>query len=658
MAANGRIPTSNLSALPKSWSNRGRDEYLRRDAFESLSRALNRAVADSGENFQIWDAYRSLSEQVAMLQKNYYAVGGGRRAGDRSYRGVTYRRRSGRPATASPGYSNHGTGLAIDIHSTGIQNWFKKNGRTYGWTWDEGRRLGESWHFVYNPALDQMKHEGLLDHSWVQKIVGAEVDGKIGTGTVKKIKEWQKANGLTADGKVGAGTKKKMRGEIEVITEEIAAVADEAVFRGVAGEYFSRSEWTSNPKEAVVLADNPERIQTEIYIHYPGQGSDIGDAPKSSTKNRINGYYRSHVSGEYSDIAYNLAVDQGGNIWELRGIDRQSGANGGTTTNRRGQAILVLVGNDEIPTDNCIAGIRKAVSMIRDMHSEAKDILGHQESFEASTECPGVHLMALVDAGALDPDNDPASAGATSAPKNTSGVVDVDGRWGRETSEEIQTRLGVRADGRMGPDSWRAMQALFGTPADGIVSKQSHRHDALGNGISPNGWDYTGPNSSGSTLIKKLQTAVGATADGVLGGGTIKLTQKKLNSDPRFLKGKGFTDVDGRFGTDTVKAAQRFLNSEGANLKVDGKAGHNFWKAWQKFLGTHVDGKVSNQSHRAEDLGNGITQGWEYTGPNSSGSTMVRALQTWAGATPDGVWGEGTTAAIQRKLISLGYEVS
>src|SRR5699024_603155 len=71
-------------------------------------------------------------------------------------------------------------------------------------------RVGENWHFRYVPSLDQMKHEGLLDHAAVQRVVGATVDGKIGTGTVAKIKAWQKAHGLTADGKVGAKTKQKM----------------------------------------------------------------------------------------------------------------------------------------------------------------------------------------------------------------------------------------------------------------------------------------------------------------------------------------------------------------------------------------------------------------------------------------------------------------
>src|SRR5690606_41672203 len=61
-------------------------------------------------------------------------------------------------------------GRAVDIHPAAIQNWFKANGRLYGWSWDEGRRVGENWHFRYVPSLDQMKHEGLLDHAAVQRV--------------------------------------------------------------------------------------------------------------------------------------------------------------------------------------------------------------------------------------------------------------------------------------------------------------------------------------------------------------------------------------------------------------------------------------------------------------------------------------------------------
>ena len=72
------ISRSSATKLPNSWSNRGRDEYLHPDAYATLSRALNIAVADTGVNFQIWDALRDLDEQVARLKQNYRRVSRGR----------------------------------------------------------------------------------------------------------------------------------------------------------------------------------------------------------------------------------------------------------------------------------------------------------------------------------------------------------------------------------------------------------------------------------------------------------------------------------------------------------------------------------------------------------------------------------------------------
>lgn len=646
MEANGRIPTSNLAALPTSWSNKGEQEYLRRDAYESLTRALNRAVADSGENFQIWDAYRSLSEQVSILKRYYYAVSVGRRTGDRSLGGVTYRKRSGLPAAASPGHSNHGTGTAIDIHSTGIQNWFKNNGRNYGWTWDEGRKLGESWHFVYDPSLDGMKSEGLLDHAWVQKVVGATVDGKIGTGTIQKIKEWQTANGLTADGKVGSGTKSKMLGE--VVEDVIDIIADALAPRTVTinTDYTVENTPTKNVYKGRVREKDGEKQVgelREIAIHHWGSDGQKFDS--------VRGWLVADGNGNNNSSAHE--VIEGARVAVLAGYDDGTWNSGTTDGNLNNYAFELRPEADELTIRTAAARIKAA----RDYAGKDLALVPHRNY--VGTECPGryMDLLSVLDRLAKGEEVEiKAGHYDAPAPVRGNGKLTEDGRWGRATSEEVQSRLGILADGRMGPTSWSALQALFGTPVDGTVSKQSHKHDSLGNGISPNGWDYTGAGSSGSTLIEALQSAVGAGVDGVLYEGTIKLLQKKLNNDPKFLTVS--VDVssvaDGRFGTDSVKAAQRFLNSRGANLKVDGKAGHSFWKALQTYLGTPADGKVSNQSYRAEDLGNGITQGWEYTGPDSSGSSMVKALQKWVGVKQDGIWGEGTTAAFQRKLIAHG----
>lgn len=114
-------------------------------------------------------------------------------------------------------------------------------------------------------------------------------------------------------------------------------------------------------------------------------------------------------------------------------------------------------------------------------------------------------------------------------------------------------------------------------------------------------------------------------------------------------KDDGKIDEDGRLGRETGRALQTWLNQEhNAGLKVDGKIGHKTWRALQHALDApYKDGKISRQSYRADELGNGITQGWEHTGRNSEGSQTVELLQELVGADADGIWFEGTTLALQ-----------
>ncbi len=53
------------------------------------------------------------------------------------------------PPAAFPGSSNHGWGIAVDCPSARAQAWLLRHGRQYGWSHDEGARVGEAWHFRY-----------------------------------------------------------------------------------------------------------------------------------------------------------------------------------------------------------------------------------------------------------------------------------------------------------------------------------------------------------------------------------------------------------------------------------------------------------------------------------------------------------------------------
>lgn len=316
--------------------------------------------------------------------------------------------------------------------------------------------------------------------------------------------------------------------------------------------YYSRSSWTNVRKGGTTLAGTG-RTMTEIYIHYPGQPGTIGIESFQATKNRLEGYRKQHKNANgWADFAYNLVVDQKGNIWEGRGIDKQSGANGGTRSNRSGQAILVLVGNNEAPSSLCVRGIQEAIRMIRKQHPSAKRIKGHQQSPDASTACPGVHLMKLVKSGALEPGSSVSipsiPAGGTSVPVSKpvnkpsnkpsvskAGKLKVDGRFGEESSKAYQRFLNSRGanlkvDGRLGPASHLAGQKYVNAPyKDGKVSRQSYKHNELGNGISPSGWEYTGRGSSGSQYVKLLQKWCGVKQDGIWYEGLSAALQRKLN---------------------------------------------------------------------------------------------------------------------------------
>lgn len=123
MASNGRLASSQLSSIPG-----GR---LRDDA----ARAWNDMRSYIGNHYGVWikptgsrSSYRTYSAQVYFW--NLYQSGRGNVA-------------------AYPGTSNHGWGLAVDVPSTTMAYYIRKHGPHFGWSWDEGRRAGEWWHFRY-----------------------------------------------------------------------------------------------------------------------------------------------------------------------------------------------------------------------------------------------------------------------------------------------------------------------------------------------------------------------------------------------------------------------------------------------------------------------------------------------------------------------------
>ena len=134
-ASNGLIPESDLCVL---WDG---TSMLRGDAAVALAELHEVFKVAFGRNLCLTDSYRSLS-----AQRRVAALRGG--------------------LAATPGTSNHGWGLAIDLcgsesRSSAVLGWLSENAPVYGWEnppWAQRSGSGpyEPWHWEYLPGTIEM----------------------------------------------------------------------------------------------------------------------------------------------------------------------------------------------------------------------------------------------------------------------------------------------------------------------------------------------------------------------------------------------------------------------------------------------------------------------------------------------------------------------
>ena len=97
-------------------------------------------------------AYRSLSQQTALFKQRYSLTPQGRNI-TRKMNGQTYYLRDGFAPSSTPGMSNHGWGLAIDIADCSGDRlaWLLAgNAEKFGWSWEvKNGPQAEAWHIRY-----------------------------------------------------------------------------------------------------------------------------------------------------------------------------------------------------------------------------------------------------------------------------------------------------------------------------------------------------------------------------------------------------------------------------------------------------------------------------------------------------------------------------
>ena len=120
---NGKIPAGALTEIGVG------SHRLYGPAAESFKRMMADARA-AGVDVGVTDSYRSYEQQVDLAErKGLYSQGG---------------------LAATPGTSNHGWGLSLDLDlNAEAQAWMRANGEKYGFVEDVPR---EPWHWTYRAA--------------------------------------------------------------------------------------------------------------------------------------------------------------------------------------------------------------------------------------------------------------------------------------------------------------------------------------------------------------------------------------------------------------------------------------------------------------------------------------------------------------------------
>jgi hypothetical protein len=139
-----------------------------------------------------------------------------------------------------------------------------------------------------------------------------------------------------------------------------------------------------------------------IALHWPAMAAPLTNPPAVMAALRT--WQRYHMDSKgWSDIAYQVAVDQAGNTYRLRGLRYRSGANGDLDVNQRYGALLLVLAPGEEPTQKLIRAVQGRVAAFRRIFPGAVEIKGHGDVRPEPTACPGPAVTRLIRTGAFEP---------------------------------------------------------------------------------------------------------------------------------------------------------------------------------------------------------------------------------------------------------------
>ena len=140
-----------------------------------------------------------------------------------------------------------------------------------------------------------------------------------------------------------------------------------------------------------------------LAFHWPAMSKPVRGIRNVSAA--LRGWQAYHMDTHgWSDIAYQVAVDQDGHRYRLRGLRHVSAANGGTGVNRQYGAVLLVLAPGEKPSAAMVRTVRRVVRSHRRRFPASRQLVGHGDIRPSGpTDCPGAAVRDALDAGRFEP---------------------------------------------------------------------------------------------------------------------------------------------------------------------------------------------------------------------------------------------------------------
>lgn len=178
-------------------------------------------------------------------------------------------------------------------------------------------------------------------------------------------------------------------------------------------QYLGRGAWTTTVARGSTLTGTKLR---GVAVHWPGTTQDeIGPSTQAAIASRLRSYRDYHVNTRgWSDIGYNLAIDQAGRVWMLRSttwggnrVGAHCASPSNPDANHEYVGVLLILGDQEAPSPAMVDAFQHwYANHFRRTWPGRSDVRGHGQVAGASTSCPGVLARAMISSMIQPPEDE------------------------------------------------------------------------------------------------------------------------------------------------------------------------------------------------------------------------------------------------------------